>query len=136
MRIADLTSADVANAAELWRESGLVRPWNPPEQDIERALSGATSTVLGGFDDGALVATVMVGHDGHRGWLYYLAVADGSRGTGRGKLMLDAAEQWLRERDVVKVQLMVRSGNEQVLGFYEHLGYEDADVQVRSKWLV
>lgn len=136
MRIADLTSADVANAAELWRESGLVRSWNPPEQDIERALSGETSTVLGGFDDGALVATVMVGHDGHRGWLYYLAVADGSRGTGRGKLMLDAAEQWLRERDVVKVQLMVRSGNEQVLGFYEHLGYEDADVQVRSKWLV
>ena len=136
MHIADLTSEDVVHAAELWREAGLVRPWNPPEQDIERALSGETSTVLGGFDEGALVATVMVGHDGHRGWVYYLAVADRCRGTGRGTLMLDAAEQWLRERGAVKVQLMVRSDNGQVLGFYEHLGYEDADVQVRAKWLV
>ncbi|RNE67227.1 GNAT family acetyltransferase [Cryobacterium tepidiphilum] len=136
MNIADLTTDDVANAAELWREAGLSRPWNPPERDIERALSGEMSTVLGGFDDRGLVATVMVGHDGHRGWVYYLAVTDRCRGTGLGKRMLEAAEQWLRERGAVKVQLMVRSGNDSVLGFYEHLGYEDADVQVRAKWLI
>lgn len=136
MRIADLTPADFEHAAALWREAGLTRPWNPPERDLEQALAGATSTVLGGFIDDRLVATVMVGHDGHRGWLYYLAVSAAHRGAGLGKRMLDAAEQWLREHGAVKVQLMVRSGNDAVLGFYEHLGYEDANVQVRGKWLV
>jgi ribosomal protein S18 acetylase RimI-like enzyme len=75
--------------------------------------------VLGAFDEELLVGTVMVGHDGHRGWVCYLAVEDRLRANG-----------------VVKVQLMVRSGNDVALGFYEHLGYEDANVQVRCKWLI
>ena len=77
----------------------------------------------------------MVGHDGHRGWVYYLAVEENRRGTGLGAHLMSAAENWLREHGAVKVQLMVRSTNEAVLGFYEHLGYEDANVQVRSKRL-
>ena len=79
------------------------------------------------------MGTVMVGHDGHRGWVYYLAVDESQRGTGLGKRMMAAAENWLRINGAVKVQLMVRSGNDLVLGFYEHLGYEDANVQVHSK---
>ena len=94
-----------------------------------------TSTVLGAFDNDWLTGTVMVGHDGHRGWEYYLAVDEIQRGTGLGRQMMMAAENWLREHGAVKVQLMVRSTNEAVLGFYEHLGYEDADVQVRLKRL-
>ena len=75
----------------------------------------------------------MVGHDGHRGGVYHLAVDETQRGTGLGKQLISAAESWLREHGAGKVQLMVRSINEAVLGFYEHLGYEYAEVHVRSK---
>jgi ribosomal protein S18 acetylase RimI-like enzyme len=135
MQIRDLTPANVEATTSLWREAGLTRPWNPPELDLHRALDGTTSTVLGAFDDDRLIGTVMVGHDGHRGWVYYLAVDESQRGTGLGRHLMTAAENWLREHGAVKVQLMVRSTNEEVLGFYEHLGYEDAHVQVRSKRL-
>jgi ribosomal protein S18 acetylase RimI-like enzyme len=135
MQIRDLTSLTIEAAAALWHEVGLTRPWNPPVLDLQRALDSSASTVLGGFDGERLVGTVMVGHDGHRGWVYYLAVDERQRGIGRGREMMTAAEHWLREQGAVKVQLMVRSTNEAVLGFYDRLGYEDADVQVRSKWL-
>ena len=135
MRISNLTPEDSEGVSALWDQAGLTRPWNPPEADLLRALAGETSTVLGLFDGGTLVGTVMVGHDGHRGWVYYLAVAESHRGTGLGRRLMLAAEDWLRERGVVKLQLMVRSANAGVLDFYDRLGYEDADVQVRAKWL-
>jgi len=135
MRISDLTPEDLRSAAALWDQAGLTRPWNPPESDLRRALAGETSTVLGLFDEKTLVGTVMVGHDGHRGWVYYLAVDESHRGEGLGRQLMLAAEDWLRERGVVKLQLMVRSANAGVLDFYDHLGYEDSDVQVRAKWL-
>ena len=135
MQIRDLTSVNIGAATSLWFKAGLTRPWNPPELDLQRALDGVTSTVLGAFDNDQLIGTVMVGHDGHRGWVYYLAVEENRRGTGLGAHLMSAAENWLREHGAVKVQLMVRSTNEAVLGFYEHLGYEDANVQVRSKRL-
>jgi ribosomal protein S18 acetylase RimI-like enzyme len=135
MQIRDLTSLDIEAAAALWHEVGLTRPWNPPTLDLQRALDNSASTVLGGFDGERLVGTVMVGHDGHRGWVYYLAVDESQRGIGLGREMMTAAEHWLRDQGAVKVQLMVRLTNETVLGFYDHIGYEDADVQVRSKWL-
>ena len=115
--------------------AGLTWPWNPTELDLQRALDGVTATVLGAFDNDRLIGTVMIGHDGHRGWVYYLAVDEIQRGTGLGRQLMTAAENWLRQHGAVKVQLMVRSTNEAVLGFYEHLGYADADVQVRSKRL-
>ncbi|TFC54078.1 GNAT family acetyltransferase [Cryobacterium sp. TMT2-15-1] len=136
MQICDLTSANFGAATSLWIKAGLTRPWNPPELDLQRALDGVTSKVLGAFDvDGRLVGTVMVGHDGHREWVYYLAVDETQRGTGLGRQLMTAAENWLRDHGAVKVQLMVRSTNEAVLGFYEHLGYADSDVQVRAKRL-
>ncbi|QNE45793.1 GNAT family acetyltransferase [Glaciihabitans sp. INWT7] len=136
MEIRDVTSADIPAAVILWSRVGLTRPWNPPETDLQRALDGPTSTVLGAFDgERGLVGTAMVGHDGHRGWIYYLAVDSGHRSTGLGRQLMAAAETWLRAEGAVKVQLMIRSGNDAVLGFYDHLGYEDSDVQVRSKWL-
>jgi ribosomal protein S18 acetylase RimI-like enzyme len=135
MHIRDLSPSDIEAATSIWHEAGLTRPWNPPELDLRRALEGHTSTVLGSYKGERLVGTVMVGHDGHRGWIYYLAVDARQRGTGLGRQLMAAAEHWLREQGAVKVQLMVRSTNEAVLDFYEHLGYEDAEVQVRSKWL-
>jgi Acetyltransferases len=130
-----VTSADIPAAVALWEQAGLTRPWNPPTIDLQRALDGCTSTVLGAFDDERMTGTVMVGHDGHRGWIYYLAVDESHRGSGLGRGLMAAAETWLQQHGAVKVQLMIRAGNAAVLGFYDHLGYEDADVQVRSKWL-
>ena len=135
MDIADLRPTDADAAVALWHRSGLTRPWNPPKTDLDRALDGETSTVLGGYEGSRLVATIMVGHDGHRGWVYYLAVDEGHRCHGRGRQMMAAAESWLRQRGAVKLQLMVRASNEEVLNFYDGLGYEDADVRVRAKWL-
>ncbi|MBH0130062.1 GNAT family acetyltransferase [Salinibacterium sp. NK8237] len=135
MNIRTLTSAEFDATAALWESAGLTRPWNPPQRDFDRALAGATSTILGAFDGDAVTGTVMAGHDGHRGWVYYLAVADSSRESGVGRALMDAAEEWLHEQGAVKVQLMVRSTNKQATGFYEHLGYEDADVRVLAKWL-
>jgi ribosomal protein S18 acetylase RimI-like enzyme len=135
MLIRDLTPGDTDAALALWARAGLVRPWNPPELDLRRALEGETSTVLGAFGDRGLAGTVMVGNDGHRGWVYYLAVEEDERGAGLGRTLMGAAEGWLRDRGVVKAQLMVRSTNTAVLGFYDRLGYEDADVRVRAKWL-
>ena len=83
-------------------------PWNPADADFDRALDGSTSTVLGAFEGDALVATAMVGHDGHRGWVYYVAVDPGARGRDLGRQIMGAAEEWLRQRGAVKAQLMVR----------------------------
>jgi len=119
----------------LWEEAGLTRPWNPPAADLQRALETETSTVLAAMAQGRLVGTVMVGHDGHRGWVYYLAVAGSERGTGLGRLLMQAAEAWLVDHRAVKVQLMVRQTNTAVTGFYDRLGYTDADVRVLAKRL-
>lgn len=77
----------------------------------------------------------MVGGDGHRGWVYYLATHPDARGQGLGRQLMDAAEAWLRERGLPKIQFMVRRGNDGVIGFYEHLGYETQDVVVLGRRL-
>ncbi|MCC3298984.1 GNAT family acetyltransferase [Arthrobacter caoxuetaonis] len=135
MNARSLTEDQYDSAVSLWTATGLTRPWNDPMDDLLRAMSGATSTVLGCSLDGDLVATAMVGHDGHRGWVYYLAVAPDRQESGLGRMMMEASEQWLIERGAVKVQLMIRTNNSPVIGFYDHLGYELSDVQVRAKWL-
>jgi ribosomal protein S18 acetylase RimI-like enzyme len=135
MAVEVLTSADRQAAADLWAEAGLTRPWNDPLADFDRAIAGPTSTVLGWRADGALVGTVMVGHDGHRGWMYYLAMSADRREQGLGATLVRAAEEWLHDAGAVKVQLMVRHDNEVALGFYERLGYADDDVDVLSRWL-
>jgi len=81
------------------------------------------------------VATVMLGHDGHRGWVYYLAVTGDCQGLGHGKAMMRAAERWMAARRVPKLQLMVRADNAGAIGFYETLGYERSDVVVLARWL-
>jgi ribosomal protein S18 acetylase RimI-like enzyme len=135
MDIRELTAADRHAATGLWEQAGLTRPWNEPASDFDRALSGPTSAVLGALDADGLAATVMVGHDGHRGWVYYLAVKPGNRRRGLGRRMMQEAEFWLRERGAVKLNLMVRDGNSEALGFYQQLGYEDAEVTVLARWL-
>ena len=135
MDIGRLSSSQQGEAVALWREAGLVVPRNDPVTDLERALAGPASTVLAATEDGGLLGTAMVGHDGHRGWVYYLAVAGEARGRGIGRALMDASERWLIERDIPKLNLMVRSSNAAVLGFYDALGYGHDDVVVRSRRL-
>lgn len=133
--IAPLESAHHDAAIALWHAAGLTRPWNDPRTDLDRALTGPASDVLAAMAGGDLLGTVMVGHDGHRGWVYYVAVAESARGTGTGSALMVAAEDWLRDRGIPKLMLMVRADNDAVHGFYESRGYAAEDVVVRSKWL-
>jgi ribosomal protein S18 acetylase RimI-like enzyme len=133
MTIAELTAGHRADAVALWLAAGLTRPWNDPVADLDRALAGPSSTVLAALgDDGGLVGTVMVGHDGHRGWLYYLAVDEARRGEGIGRALVAAAEAWVADA-VPKVQLMIRADNVAAVAFYERLGYERSDVTVLGR---
>jgi hypothetical protein len=135
MTVQELSEVDQSAVITLWREVGLTRAWNDPASDFQRALSGPTSAVLGLRADSALVGTVMVGHDGHRGWMYYLAVVPTSQRQGRGRQLVAAAEEWLRHRGAVKVQLMVRDGNADARHFYEQFGYAAGDVTVLARWI-
>ncbi len=135
MQIVALTAADAGEAVALWHAAGLTRPWNDPAADFARAIAGGSSAVLGLREGGRLVATVMVGDDGHRGWLYYLAVREERRGAGLGRAIVRAAEAWLAARGAPKVQLMVRGDNGHAAGFYAALGYEPAEVLVLGRRL-
>lgn len=128
-------SEDQSAVVDLWRACGLVTSYNDPAADFTFATAGACSEVLVGEDDGAIRASVMVGHDGHRGWLYYVASDPHSRGAGFGRQIVAAGESWLRERGVAKVQLLVRETNTKVVAFYEHLGFEVTPRVVMAKWL-
>ena len=134
MREADAT--DAGEAIALWEACGLTRPWNDAAADFARAVAGPASAVLLRHEGDALVASVMVGCDGHRGWVYYLAVAPDLRRAGLGRAMMDAAEAWLRARGAPKIQLMVREDNEEALRFYEALGLERQKVVTLGRFLV
>ena len=134
--IGPLTAAAADDAVALWGAAGLLRPWNDPVADLMRALACPSSDVLGARDAaGALVATVMVGYDGHRGWIYYLAVASHVRRQGIGRAMMAAAEAWLVAVGAPKVQLMVRGDNIAPREFYAGIGYGAEDVVVLSRRL-
>jgi ribosomal protein S18 acetylase RimI-like enzyme len=135
LAIAPMADADGDAVAALWQRCGLTRPWNDPSADIAFARRGPNSDILVGRRDGAVVATVMVGHDGHRGWFYYLGVDPPLQGRGFGRAMTHAAEAWLAARGVAKAQLMVRAGNDRVRAFYEALGYGEQERLIFAKWL-
>ncbi len=127
---------DELDVVELWRACDLVASYNDPAADFRFARAATSSDVLVAADEtGRISGSVMVGHDGHRGWLYYVAAAPHSRGSGVGRQMVQAAEEWLRQRGVVKAQLLVRETNTGVVSFYEHLGFETAPRTVMGKWL-
>lgn len=135
MTIRAATHADEPSVVALWQSCGLVVSHNDPAADFRFAQAGVASAVLVGEQDAAIVGAVMVGHDGHRGWLYYLAAAPDRRGQGIGRSMVDAAERWLPARDIRKVQLMIRPANTAVARFYDRLGYGEEPRLVMAKWL-
>ena len=129
-------AADEAEVARLWQTCGLVTSYNDPGQDFRFALGKLNSDVLVGVDaTDRIVGSIMVGHDGHRGWIYYVAADQDYREQGIGRLMTAAAEEWLQKRQVVKVMLLVRETNTEVVNFYKHIGFEPVPRVVMQKWL-
>lgn len=115
---------EVAGVIALWDTCGLTRPWNDPDKDIAFARSGPASDLLIMVDERTVIASVMVGHDGHRGIVYYVATHPEFQRKGLGAAAMRAAESWLTQRGVWKLNLLVRAENEAVRSFYEKLGYE------------
>jgi ribosomal protein S18 acetylase RimI-like enzyme len=135
LEISPIGNGDIAGVIALWQASGLTRPWNDPAADIAFARQGSNATILIGRDDRLIVATVMAGHDGHRGWVYYVAVDPLHRHKGYGRAIMQAAEHWLHQRGIEKLQLLVRPDNGQVKTFYQSLGYFEQERVLYAKWL-
>jgi ribosomal protein S18 acetylase RimI-like enzyme len=135
LTVKPIEDRDSAEVIGLWQRCGSTRPWNDPARDIALARKDTNATVLLGRHDGALVASVLVGHDGHRGWVYYVTVDPDHRFKGFGRAIMSAAEHWLRARGIEKLQLMVRGDNAEVHAFYQSLGYFEQERVVFAKWL-
>ncbi|HEY0330008.1 MAG TPA: GNAT family acetyltransferase [Rhodopseudomonas sp.] len=135
LAIAPIIDADIPEVIALWQRCGLTRPWNDPAADIALARSGANADVLAGRIGKAIVATALVGHDGHRGWVYYVAVDPRQRGSGFGRTIMAAAEAWLRARGIEKLMLLVRADNVAVQAFYQQLGFGEQQRVIYAKWL-
>lgn len=123
MDIRPYLEADEAAVVALWQACGLTRPWNDPHKDIARKLTVQRELFLVGELDGRIVASVMAGYEGHRGWVNYVAVAPELQGRGHGAALMQRVEQEFRARGCPKVSLLVRASNSAVLAFYRRLGY-------------
>jgi GNAT superfamily N-acetyltransferase len=128
-----LEDGDVAEVIALWTDCGLVRSWNDPSRDIDFARGKENSEILIGTAEDKLASSVMVGHDGHRGWLYYVSVVPAMQGRGLGRATVRAAETWLKERGIWAVNLSIRTENAKVRAFYAAVGYEPRDVIVMGR---
>jgi len=135
LAISPIADRDIAHVVALWQRCGLTRPWNDPAADIALARRGANSTILVGRADDRIVASALAGHDGHRGWVYYVAVDPDQQGKDFGRAIMAAAEDWLRAQGLEKVMLMVRADNTKVRAFYDRLGYETQERVIYAKWL-
>jgi len=133
--IRPLVDGDEAAVIALWQACGLTRPWNDPARDLAFARGKPNSDILVGLAENRIVASAMVGHDGHRGTMYYVSVASSEQRRGYGRAMVAAAEAWLLDRGIWKANLLVRSENTAVLGFYDGLGYVPGETVQIGKWL-
>ena len=136
MNIRTYQSSDEQQIINLWTECGLTVPWNDPKKDIQRKVNDSPEMFFVGEKDGKIVASCMAGYDGHRGWIYFLAVKPGYQNKGYAKIILEHAEKALLDIECPKIELMVRYTNDKVVSFYTHAGYRDDPVIVMSKRLI
>lgn len=128
MKIRIYEEKDKDEVISLWRECGLVVPQNNPAKDIERKLKVDPDLFLVGVVDDVVVATVMGGYEGHRGWVNYLAVKPSEQRKGFGQSIMQAVESLLSQKGCPKINLQVRAANEAVIEFYSAIGYGNDDV--------
>jgi ribosomal protein S18 acetylase RimI-like enzyme len=136
MEIRSFKESDRNAVIELWQACALTRPWNDPNRDISRKLAVQSDLFLVGAIDGKVMATVMAGYDGHRGSVFYLAVSPEYQRRGFGRLLMQSVENKLQAMGCPKLNIMVRSSNEEVLRFYSRLGYETDGVVNLGKRLI
>ncbi|MBC7481396.1 MAG: GNAT family acetyltransferase [Rhizobacter sp.] len=136
LQIRPYEATDEAAVIALWHECGLTRPWNDPRRDIARKLTVQPELFLIGTTGAGPVATVMVGFDGHRGWVNYLAVAPSHRHRSIGRVLMQEAERLLTALGCPKLNLQVRSSNTEVIAFYRALGYAPDDVVSMGRRLI
>jgi ribosomal protein S18 acetylase RimI-like enzyme len=128
MEIRPFEPRDEESVVQLWTDCELVVPWNNPHRDIQRKLEVQSEMFLVACAEGQIIATVMAGYEGHRGWINYLAVHPNHQRTGIGRRMMDEAESRLQAAGCPKINLQVRSTNAKVIAFYKKIGYRMDDV--------
>ena len=136
MEIRTYQAGDLTDVVSLWHQCSLVTPQNDPVKDIKRKLKVTPELFLVGVLDDELIATVMGGYEGHRGWINYLAVKPGSQRKQYGQKMMAAIEALLQQRGCPKINLQVRASNKDAIAFYNALGYGDDHVVGLGKRLV
>ena len=137
MQLRVFEAADTEAVVQLWQDCGLTRPWNDPHKDIARKLGVLPELFIVGTDDaGAVMASIMIGYDGHRGWLNYLAVHPRHQRQGHASRLVAHAEQLLQAMGCPKLNLQVRAGNEAVIALYTRLGYADDHTVTLGKRLI
>ena len=131
-------NSDEPHVVALWERCGLVVEWNVPADDIAKKVAFQPELFFVSTSpepDSRIEGSVMAGYEGHRGWINYLAVDPRLRHTGLGRRLMDHAEAELRALGCPKINLQVRNGNAEVIGFYEHLGYQRDEVASLGKRL-
>ena len=123
MMIRPFRESDRSRVVEIWSRCGLVAPGNDPSRDIDLKIAFQPEWLFVGEEGGQILATVMAGYEGHRGWINYLAVDPDCRRKGYGREMMAHAEKALFDFGVPKINLQVRAGNEEVRAFYQAIGY-------------
>jgi len=123
MEIREFKIQDEEEVIALWTECKLAVPWNDPKKDIQRKLKVNPELFLVGTTEGRIVATIMGGYEGHRGWVNYLAVSPSHQRKGYGRKMMEYVEAILREKGCPKINLQVRETNSEVIAFYKSIGY-------------
>lgn len=134
MEVREYHENDRDTVIALWTECGLTVPHNNPSRDIQRKLQVDRDLFLVGTQNNRIVATVMGGYEGHRGWINYLAVSPCSQGKGYGQQMMQAVEARIAEKGCPKINLQIRSSNADVIAFYRSIGYlEDPVVSLGKR---
>ncbi len=136
MEIRPYTPVDRDALIKLWRDCHLLVPHNDPDRDIERKLKVAPEWFVVGFENSELIASCMIGYDGHRGWINYLAVTPSRQRQGFARQLMQFAEERLKEAGCPKINLQIRSGNQAARSFYEKLGYATDPVISMGKRLI
>ncbi len=136
MNIRPYAPADETAVISLWSRCGLIALQNNPQADIARKLADSPDLFLVGVAGSEIIASVIAGYEGHRGWINYLAVAPEHQKTGFGRQIMDHAESLLRALGCPKINLQVRSTNTQVIAFYQRLGFSVDPVTSLAKRLV
>lgn len=136
MQIRPFEDTDEPAVVALWEAAGLTRSWNDPHKDIARKRSVQREWFLVGTEDDAVMASIMIGYDGHRGWINYLAVSPDHRQKGHARMLMREAERLLAAAGCPKINLQIRTSNASVIAFYKAIGYGQDEVVPFGKRLI